>query len=61
MSSNAEFPTRLYVIRNHDDDDTYLLCYETERECADIEEDQIVGVYELKQVGKIKVNVIFLE
>ena len=40
-----QFPKRLYVYRERDinDDNTYLLCYETARECADLEDDRLLA------------------
>lgn len=55
--SEEKFPQKLYVYRDVDGEDTYLLCYETPRECADLQEDRLVGIYELTGTGTIAVSV----
>ena len=52
------FPKKLFVYREQDGSDSYLLCFESERECADINEERLVGVYELKEVGNLSVEVV---
>lgn len=55
--AKEKFPKKLYVYKEKDGEDTYLLCYETPRECADLQEDRLVGIYELVGIGKVAVNV----
>ena len=55
MSKQYKFPKKLFVY--YDEDAKCLLCYGTARECVDIDEDCIVGVYELKETGTLKVDV----
>ena len=55
--AKEKFPKKLYVYREQDGKDTYLLCYETPRECADLQEDRLVGIYELTGTGTVTVGV----
>ncbi len=55
--AKEKFPKKLYVYKEKDGEDTYLLCYETPRECADLQEDRLVGIYELVATGKVAVSV----
>jgi len=53
-----EFPTELFVYMDEDRGDVYFVASETERECASIYEDRIVGIYDLREVGKVSVNIV---
>lgn len=56
------FPKRLYVRRECErDGEYYLICYETPRECADLEEDRLVAIYDYVKEGKIKIMVSGLD
>lgn len=58
MAKKNELPKKLFIYKEWDGDQYYFMCYETERECADLQEDRLVGVYELKEIGTIKVQVV---
>lgn len=55
--TKAEFPKKLYIYREQDGEDTYLLCYETPRDCANLQENRLVGIYELTGAGVVVVSV----
>ena len=57
MAKKKELPKKLFVYREWDGDELYFMTYETERECADLNEDRLIGVYELIGVGKVDVTV----
>jgi hypothetical protein len=56
--NQKQFPPKLFVYRDEDGDDVYYIANETERECASLGESRLVGIYELKEVGKILVNIV---
>jgi hypothetical protein len=59
MASKAsKFPKKILVYKEQDGDDELLIACKTERECADINQSRLVGVYELVEVGKVLVNVV---
>ena len=60
--SKKGLPQKLYVYReNPSGRESYLICYETPQECADISEERVVGVYQLIGKGPLKVEVSFDE
>ena len=59
MAKKAQFPKKLFVyVENEGTQDEFLMACKTERECANLNETRLVGVYELKEVGKILVRVV---
>lgn len=56
-ATKGKLPKKLYVYREQDGDDAYLLCYETLRECADLQENRQVGIYELTSTGFVVVSI----
>jgi hypothetical protein len=53
-----QFPAKLFVYKDPDGYRMYYIANETERECASLDENRIIGVYELKEVGEIRANVV---
>lgn len=47
------FPNRVFVVREKDGEDSYLLIYESVEEMA--ENGQVVAVYELTGTGKVQI------
>lgn len=57
-SSDNTFPKKLFVYKDFDGDNVYYIANETERQCATLNESRLIGVYELKEVGEILVNIV---
>jgi hypothetical protein len=54
-----ELPKVLFVYCSQDGfGESYLMCCETERECADVHETRLIGIYELKGIEEISLEVV---
>jgi len=57
-----KYPKVLYVFR--EDEDTpneFFLCFESAVEIIDVNEDRLIGVYELKNTAKVSAEVKMIE
>lgn len=56
-----KLPKIVYVYLDDDTDDEdrpYILAHHTLRDCADLDEDRLVGVYELRKTESVHTEVI---
>ncbi len=58
MIKKSDFPKRIYVYFDEDRGGKYLVANYTDRDCADLDEDRLVGIYNLESVGKITTSVV---
>jgi hypothetical protein len=51
--TRKDLPKKLYVYVEEDGQEKYLIANKTPGECATLSESRLVGVYDLKEVGKV--------
>jgi hypothetical protein len=62
MKRKDKLPKQLFIYRNFDRDvpDHYwYMASDTVEEAASLEEDRFVGVYQLKEIGKVSAKVVY--